>query len=184
MANSKKKNSSSKRPKLPFKAARPALMQSWNKIAELVALKRQLYVDYDVKRTIDRILVDELAYHIWEINALMNVKWEISRYHYAKDMSKIYLTKHAPERVEELGDGISKEFMKKVPGISKDFLKEHEDDGISAETFVVNEVNINQRVLNNIENLISAAEKRRNMLLKELDRREMARLLINERRPS
>ena len=155
----KKVSKTKPRQPVTLKSARPALMQGWGRVKELYNLKQKLRKDYKVTRTVDKIIVDELAYYIWEINSLMNVKWEVMRRDYAKAIAKMYTQQYEYSQDEaKLEDDIKNEITfnltKRDASIGRKIAAFHETTGLSEEFVMMTEMRSSRATLDLIDKLL------------------------------
>lgn len=178
MATNRKTSSKSpKAPKLPYPFPRPALMQTWGELQELQDLRKALMREYGADSTVVKILVHELALYTWEIHELMKVKHAFTRRQYLDRITSL-----ANDQKLTIDGAISNAFIKREAAASKLLDGMIEDLPVDAGELIVTAISRYKRQFEAIDAMLNAAERRRSQLLKELDRYEMARLLIAERK--
>ena len=176
----KKRSSSPKTKKaatLPYAFPRPALMQTWGEVSELKELRAALMREYDSSSLVVKILVHELAFYTWEIHELMKVKYEFTRRQYLDALNNLVRGIDG-----EIDEEVRNAFMRHEASASKMLDGLVSRWPVDAGELIITAMSHHKNQIDTIDVMMTAAERRRSQILKELDRFEMARLIISERK--
>lgn len=153
-------------------------MQTWGEVKELQILRNALMKEYRADSTIVKILVYELAFYTWEIHELMKVRFHLTRRKYASAIEN--MIKGSGTNID---DSVINGFVKREQSYSKAIDEYIKSLPIESGELIITSMTKYKKQFEMIDVMLSAAERRRGQLLKELDRFEMARILISERKP-
>jgi len=152
-------------------------MQTWGEVKELKDLREALIKEYRADSTVIKILVHELAFYTWEIHELMKIKYAFTRRQYLDGIKKFAIDQNI-----EIKPSLGNAFIRRDAEASKLLDGIIDKIPIDAGELIVTSMSHHRKQLEVIDAMMNAAERRRSQLLKELDRYEMARLLIAERK--
>lgn len=153
-------------------------MQTWGEVKELQNLRNALMKEYRADSTVVKILVYELAFYTWEIHELMKVRFDLTRRKYAGAIEDMLKSSGAV-----IDDTVIGGFLRREQSHSKLIDEYIKSMPVETGEVIVTSMSHYKKQFDMIDVMLSAAERRRGQLLKELDRFEMARILISERKP-
>lgn len=166
-----KKKSVNIRRRLP--ESRPAILQAAVQHGDYQEIKRRCRDAYPSSDEITKLLIEELAGHIWEIRELGRVKHGLVR----MKIAEVFSDPNGATQSDQIGADFIGEDTISSRLVDRAVMR----TGAPMSVVAFRAMRHIQADLDLLDKLISFAEKRRDNLFKELDRRAMARIIMQER---